>query len=281
MVKGDGKMTFDIELVGKVGSMALVNKKWGDIDYNVIAKISRQLRPGYIWVTSGATEIGRLDYIRRTGRELVGAYEDVKTDYAAQGQAILMSNYRQFADPKYGLRQILVEHQHFNDDAKREYLKNLLLRCPAQGVIPIINYNDPLSSEEIVKTELQNLMKSKKHVVHCADNDETASQIACLVKCKTLLIFTSTDGIYSVPGDPSTLIPEICGKDSYETIDAVCEYQKVCVGSSREGANGAYAKLEYIKAPLENGTEVYIASPKYAISDILSGAAPSTHIFIK
>ena len=56
---------------------------------------------------------------------------------------------------------------------------------------------------------------------------------------------------------------------------------KVCVGSSREGANGAYAKLEYIKAPLENGTEIYIASPKYSINDILSGAAPSTHIFIK
>ena len=156
-----------------------------------------------------------------------------------------------------------------------------MLRCPSQGVIPIINYNDPLSSEEIVKTELQNLMRSKKHVVHCADNDETASQIACLVKCKTLLIYTSTDGIYSVPGDPATLIPEICGKDVYETVDAVCEYQKVCVGSSRAGANGAYAKLEYIKAPLENGTEVYIASPKYAINDILSGSAPSTHIFIK
>ena len=64
---------FDIELVGKVGSMALVNKKWGDVDYNVIAHISRQLRPGYIWVTSGATEIGRIDYIRRAGCELKGA----------------------------------------------------------------------------------------------------------------------------------------------------------------------------------------------------------------
>lgn len=274
-------MNFDIELVGKVGSMALVNKKWGDIDYNVIAKISRQLRPGYIWVTSGATEIGRLDYIRRNGKEIEGEYEDVKTDYSAQGQAILMANYRQYVDPKYSIRQILVEHQHFNDDAKREYLKKLLLRCPEQNAIPIINYNDPLSSEEIVKTELQNLMKSKKHVVHCADNDETASQIACLVKCKTLLIFTSTDGIYSNPADPSTLIREICGKDAYETIEAVNERQKACVGSSRAGANGAKAKLEYIKAPLENGTQVYIASPQYAIKDILAGNAPSTHIFIK
>ena len=38
---------FDIELVGKVGSMALVNKKWGDVDYNVIAHISRQLCMSY------------------------------------------------------------------------------------------------------------------------------------------------------------------------------------------------------------------------------------------
>ena len=104
-------MKFDIELVGKVGSMALVNKKWGDIDYNAIARISRELRPGYIWVTSGATEIGRIDYIRRNGREIEGDYNDVKTDYAAQGQIILMDNYRQYIDPKYSVRQILVEHR--------------------------------------------------------------------------------------------------------------------------------------------------------------------------
>lgn len=271
---------FDIELVGKVGSMALVNKKWGDVDYNVIAHISRQLHPGYIWVTSGATEIGRIDYIRRAGCELKGAYTDVKSDYAAQGQAILMESYRRYVDPQYGLRQILVEHQHFNDDAKAESLKKLLLRCPAQKAIPIVNYNDPLSNEEIVKTELQVLMQRKKHVVHCADNDETAAQIACLVKCRHLLIYTSTDGIYRVPGDPTTLIPEIKGKDAYELTEAISECQKLCEGSSREGAAGAKAKLEYVKSPAENGTRVYIASPKYDIKDVLSGEAPCTRIFI-
>lgn len=271
---------FDIELVGKVGSMALVNKKWSDVDYNVLAHISRQLRPGYIWVTSGATEIGRIDYIRRTGKELKGAYTDVKSDYAAQGQAILMESYRRYVNPMYGIRQILVEHQHFNDDAKAESLKQLLLRCPEQGAIPIVNYNDPLSNEEIVKTELQVLMQRKKHVVHCADNDETAAQIADLVKCKHLLIYTSTDGIYRVPGDPSTLIPEIKGKDDLELIAAIDECQKLCDGSSRVGAAGARAKLEYIKSPVANGTRVYIASPKYDIKDILSGDAPCTRIFI-
>ena len=45
---------FDVELVGKVGSMALINKEYEDIDYNIIAHISRELRPGCMWVTSGA-----------------------------------------------------------------------------------------------------------------------------------------------------------------------------------------------------------------------------------
>lgn len=273
-------MKFDVELVGKVGSMALVNKAWGDIDYNAIARISRELKAGYIWVSSGATEIGRIDYIRRNGCEIDGDYSEVKVDYAAQGQTILMNNYRQFIDPKYSVRQILVEHRHFNDPAKKENLKKLLLRCPAQGAIPIINYNDPLSSEEIDKVELQELAKSRKDVVHCMDNDETASQIACLVKCKTLLIYTSTLGIYSDPADEKTLIRNITGKDSYELIDAVCDAQSKCIGSSRVGANGAVAKLEYIKEPLKNGSEVFIANPRFSISEVIGGQAPCTKIFI-
>ena len=273
-------MKFDVELVGKVGSMALVNKAWGDIDYNAIARISRELRAGYIWVSSGATEIGRIDYIRRNGREIDGDYNEVKVDYAAQGQTILMNNYRQYIDPKYSVRQILVEHRHFNDPAKKENLKKLLLRCPSQGAIPIINYNDPLSSEEIDKVELQELAKKRSDIVHCMDNDETASQIACLVKCKTLLIYTSTLGIYSNPSDETTLIKTITGKDSYELLEAVCDAQGKCKGSSRVGANGAIAKLEYIKEPLKNGSEVYIANPRFSISEVLSGQAPCTKILI-
>lgn len=272
---------FDIELVGKVGSMALINKEWGDINYNVISKISRQLRPGYAWVTSGAAEIGRLDFIKRNGVELTGNVQDVKTDYAAQGQSILMASYREYIDPKYSVRQFLIENQNFNDPVRKEYLKSILLRCPKQNAIPIINYNDPLSNDEIVKLELNKLRDKGQKVVHCADNDETASQVACLLKCKNLLIYTSTLGIYRVPNDESTLIKEICAANSYELIESINETQKLCEGASRLGANGAKAKLEYIKAPVENGTTVYIASPKYSIDDILNDKAPSTKIYIK
>ena len=71
---------FDVELVGKVGSMALVNKDFNDINYNVLAFISRQLHPGMIWVSSGAAEIGRIDYLRRTGRQRDGDSELNKID---------------------------------------------------------------------------------------------------------------------------------------------------------------------------------------------------------
>lgn len=273
--------TFDIELVGKVGSMALINACHDDLDYNVIARISRRLEPGVIWVTSGATEIGRLDYIKRSGKELRGEPNDVKADYAAQGQSVLMRFYRQFTDSAVNLRQILVEHNHFNDEQKREHLKQLLLRCPAQNAVPIVNYNDPVNYEEVRKFEINALKRHNKHVVECVDNDETASQIACLVKPKNLVILTGTDGIYADKDDKSTLVKEIVGKDSYELIENVEYYQNFCDGASRKGANGARAKLEYIKEPLKNGTTVYIANSSYDLKDILNGKVPSTKIYAK
>lgn len=269
-----------IELVGKIGSMALINNEDNDIDFNIFSRISKELRPGYVFVSSGATEIGRLDYLKRTGRELEGDPDEIKTDYAAQGQAILMQNYRQFINPAYSVRQVLVEHQHFNDFGKRKHLKDLLLRCPSQNAIPIINYNDAVSFEENRKLEIQALSAKNKKVVECVDNDETAAQIACLVNAKYLVILTSVEGIYLNPSDPSSLVREISGRNAGEVLDNIERYKASCVGSSRKGSNGAKAKLEYIKDAVIGGTIVKIASAKYRISDIMAGRAPCTTIGI-
>ncbi len=274
-------MNFDVELVGKIGSMALINKENNILDYTLIARLCSELKPGYVWITSGAVETGRLDYIKRNGKELEGLPEDVKTDYSAQGQSILMSTYRQYLDSKYSLRQVLVEHQHFNDEAKREHLRDMLVRCVKQNAIPIINYNDAISTEENRRLEIQSIKNKKGTAVECVDNDETAAQIACLVKAKTLLILTSADGIYQVPSDASTLIKEISGKNIQEVLDNITACENYCEGASRKGANGAKAKLEYIKPAIENGTKVIIASAKYSIKDILSGKAPATRIGVR
>lgn len=269
---------FDVELVGKVGSMALINKKFNDIDYNVIARISSELRPGYIWVTSGATEIGRLDYLKRNGVALDENDEDAKADYSSQGQAILMANYRNFVNAKYSIRQILVEHQHFNDPKKRERLRQSLIRAGQQNAIPIINYNDAVSYDENRKLEIAELRSKNSKVVECIDNDETASQIAILTKPKYLLLLTSVDGIFTDVNDTNSLVKEIAGANDRELLDNIAYYQNFCDGSSRKGANGARAKLEYIKEAAVQGTTVFIASSQYSIKDILSGKAPRTVI---
>ena len=267
-----------IKMVGKIGSMALIRPRDMDIDYNIMSRLGEELEPGMIWVSSGATEIGRLDYIKRRGCELTGDPELVKADYAAQGQAILMENYRRFIPPGIAVRQLLVEHTHFNDPLKRKHIRNFLLRAPEQGVVPIVNYNDPVSFDEIVKVELDVLRRKEKRVVECIDNDETAAVISHLVKSPLLVILTSVDGIYRVPNDPSTLIHEITGKNPRDLKKNIQATLRSCKGASRLGAGGAFAKLSYIIPSAMEGTHVIIGHARHRISDLVNGRVPCTHI---
>ena len=202
-------------------------------------------------------------------------------DYSAQGQAILMQTYRMFTDSRYNLRQVLVEHQHFNNDEKREHISSMLLRCVRQNAIPIINYNDAVSCEENRRMEIASLKKNSNHVAELIDNDETAGLIAGLVKTRILLILTSVDGIYKDSKDPSTLIEEIGGKDVDEVLANIEYCKTLCHGASRAGAGGAASKLEFIKEPIKNGTLVYIANAEYSIKDILSGNARRTFVGVR
>ncbi len=275
-------MKFDCEYVGKIGSMALIRKADNDIDYNIFSRLGAELCPGWIWVSSGATEIGRIDYMKRSGgAELIGDKEDAKTDYAAQGQAILMENYRRFISPAFNVRQVLLEHQHFNDNEKREHIRQLLCRCASQNAIPIINYNDPVSSDENRKMELNNLRENAENVVECVDNDETAAVVATLMRAKTLVILTGVEGIYADPQNPASLISEISGANAYELVDNIRAAQNNCIGASRAGANGAKAKLEFIIEPVKNGTTVIIGHARHRLSELIRGSVPRTIVHIK
>ena len=270
-------MKFDIELVGKIGSMALIRETEHDIDYNVFSRIGRELRPGIIWVSSGSVEIGRLDYSKRTGHELSGSKSDIMTDYSAQGQSILMEEYRRYIPSKYSVRQLLVEHTHFNEPEKREHIYQFLLRCVEQNAVPIVNYNDTVSFEENRRWELDKLRSNgQTGIVECIDNDETASVISTLMHSKYLLIFSSVDGIYLDPNDPSTLVEKVEGKNADEVIAAIDELQTHCFGSSRSLAGGAKTKLEFIKEPIRQGTTVMIAHSRFQISDVMSGKCRQT-----
>ncbi len=274
---------FDCELVGKIGSMALIRRDEYDIDYNVFSRVGAELTPGCIWISSGAVEIGRLDYMKRnSGKEIDNTNtEEINACYAAQGQSIVMENYRRFIHPAYSVRQVLVEHQHFNEPEKFNFIRKLLLDSINQNAIPIINYNDSISNTETRKMELFNLRQHQEKVVECIDNDETASEIATLVKSKYLVILTSSIGLLEDPQNTDTLIKEVSGHNIYELIDNINELKKCCVGASRLGANGMKAKLEYISEPIKNGTTVIIGHSKYRIKDLIAGNVERTIFHVR
>ena len=191
-----------------------------------------------------------------------------------------MQTYRQFIHPEYGIRQILVEHTHFNDPEKREHIRTLLERAARQKTIPIVNYNDPVSDEENRKMELAARRQQGVEVHECVDNDETAAVIANLVRAKTLVLMTSTEGIYREPGNPETLVRDVLGKDMETLERQVRVLQESCVGASREGANGAKAKLEYALGCVRNGTTVIIGHARHHLSDLTEGRVPCTRIGI-
>ena len=265
-----------LDLVVKIGSMALIQKEENAIDYNIFQRLGGDLRPGMILVTSGATEIGRLDYLKRTGHELTGVTEQDKVDYSAQGQTILMNTYRQFIRPEYGIRQVLVEHTHFNDPMRREHIHRMLLRAAAQQVIPIINYNDPVSDEEVRKMELASRRAVGMDVVECVDNDDTAEVVAQLVGAHTLRLLASTEGIYLDRDEPDTLVRLVSGRDLMEVRARVTELMGHCSGASRTGANGARAKLAFALRAVEHGTNAIIGHPRHHIPDPLARRAPCT-----
>ncbi len=264
-------MKYDCELVGKIGSMALINGEIDELDYNAFSRIGKYLQPGYVWVSSGAVEIGKIDYYKRHATYLKPENDVVKSLYASQGQCILMENYRKFINPEYSVRQILLEHSHFNDMEKSEYIKTLLLESMRQKAIPIINYNDSVSNDEILKMELREVRKNQESVAECIDNDETASRLSVLLKSKYLLILTSSEGLLKDVHDPSSLIKAVEGKNVDDLLDNMNGLFQHCDGASRKGANGMLAKLQYIQEPLQNGTVVIIGSPKYSLPDLING----------
>ncbi|WP_235829091.1 amino acid kinase family protein [Christensenella intestinihominis] len=281
-VNPDDTELINFDVVVKIGSMALIRREDNDIDYNIFSRLAASLKPGYILVSSGAAEIGRIDYMKRNGgRELKGNLAAIKTAYSAQGQPILMEMYRQFVNPKYSVRQVLVEHSHFNDERKVNHIRNLLFSAANQNAIPIVNYNDAVSDTENMRLELRDLKRKTENVVECVDNDETAAVIAQLVNARILVLLTSVEGIYADPKDPATLIEEVTGTSYEEVEQKIDAMMENCSGASRRGANGAKAKLQFAKEPLKNGTTVIIAHARHKLSDIIKGNVPRTLLDVK
>lgn len=168
-------------VVVKVGTRLLVSSSGKPSEARMRAlvhEIARLRRNGreVILVTSGA--IG-------SGMEVLGLKTRPKTVpdlqmAAAVGQTRLMSQYEKcFARERVHVGQVLLTHDDLNNRTRHLNARNTMLNLLRHGILPIVNENDAVATEEIT----------------IGDNDVLAALVALLCGADVLVLLTSVNGV--------------------------------------------------------------------------------------
>ncbi len=179
----------------KVGSRVLVDET-GKPDHDRIQALVASLATAHaaqhemILVSSGAIAAG-IEALNMDTRPT--ALPDLQMA-AAVGQTRLMSLYSHlFEQKQITTGQILLTDDLLKADERRTNAKNTLQNLIANRIVPIINENDTVATEEIA----------------FGDNDLLAALVAILLQADALLLLTTTDGLRDKNGDRVAFIDEM------------------------------------------------------------------------
>ena len=229
-------------MVVKVGSSALTSAD-GALSAPALDSIVRQLADlskgglGAALVTSGAIAAGR----GVIGSAARGRGIDVLQSLAAVGQGMLMGEYaRRFREQETLVAQVLLTGRDFG--VRKAYLnaRNTLTRLLQWRVIPIINENDTVATDEIT----------------FGDNDRLAALVATLLGADLLLILTDTPGVFSA--DPH-LNAEASLIDEVTSFDASLEAATRSGPGSDMGSGGMASKIAAARIAAWSGIPCVIA----------------------
>ena len=229
-------------LVVKVGSSLVTNEGKG-IDLAAVEHWATQIASLHaqgkqvVLVSSGAIAEGmaRLGWPRRPNamHELQAA--------AAVGQMGLIQAY-EVAFAEHGIRtaQILLTHEDLSD--RRRYLnaRTTLYTLLGLGVVPIVNENDTVVTDEI----------------RLGDNDTLGALVTNLIEAEALIILTDQAGLYSA--DPRK-DPEAEFISLGQAGDPALEAMAGSSGSSI-GTGGMLTKILAAKRAANSGGHTIIAS---------------------
>ena len=229
-------------LVVKVGSSLVTNQGQG-LDRAAIARWARQiaqLRTGakeVVLVSSGAIAEGmqRLGWTRRPQamHELQAA--------AAVGQMGLVQVYES-CFREHGMRtaQVLLTHADLADRQRYLNARSTLRTLLALGVIPIINENDTVVTDEI----------------KFGDNDTLAALVTNLIEADCLIILTDQAGLYT--RDPrADASAELVGQAKA----GAAELEDMCgKAGSHIAKGGMLTKVLAAKRAARSGAHTVIAS---------------------
>lgn len=255
-----GRLAATREWVIKVGS-ALVTNDGRGLDRERIADWVGQIaslqaqgvRP--VMVSSGSVAEGT----QRLGwRQRPNALYQMQAA-AAVGQMGLVEAYeREFQ--RYGLRtaQILLTHEDLSDRSRYLNARSTLRALLDMGVVPIVNENDTVSTDEI----------------RFGDNDTLAALVTNLVEADLLLVLTDQQGLFEA--DPrrhpdAQLIRNAAADDA--RLEPMCSDAPGVLGSG-----GMRAKVLAAKRAAQSGAVTVIAPGREAgiLERIRSGEAVGT-----
>ena len=160
---------------------------------------------------------------------------------AAVGQCELMYTYdKLFSEYHHTVAQILLTGSDIRDAQRRENFHNTLFRLLELGVLPVINENDTIATEEIV----------------IGDNDTLAAIVAVNAGAELLILLSDIDGLYT--GDPHAN-PE--AKLIAQVHELTPEILALAGGSaSGLGTGGMMTKLHAARIAAEAGCDMVIAN---------------------
>ncbi len=231
-------------IVMKFGTDA-VNSIFNGYGDSLAADIHSEMSAGkdLIVISSGA--IGQ-------GRRLKSIEEPdsviERSVYASLGQPHLMYRWFSILSP-YGIHasQLLYENENLTGrSTHRDYIKNGLESMLRNDILPIVNENDAVTSEEISTSG-----KAKTF----GDNDNLAMLVCELTDADLMIFFTGSGGVYDDINDSSSLYDAIFSQD-----DGF--YGRFADSISPEGEGGMRSKLMTSAKLADKGTPVIISSPE-------------------
>src|SRR5512134_1174423 len=171
-------------IIVKLGSGTLTDASLGLREPTIralaaqVSKIRDSRGAEVVVVTSGAIAAGR----KKLGMVDRPRTVALKQAAAAVGQTTLMRAYER-AFEKRGLKvgQLLLTHEDFGVRKRYVNARNTLEALLSRGIVPIINENDTVATEEI----------------RLGDNDQLAALVTQMIGADLLVLLTDSGGLYT------------------------------------------------------------------------------------
>lgn len=256
-----------MRIVVKVGTSVIGLRQGDGLDRNQMGRIAEEvsalksLGHEVILVSSGAIGAGMtaLGWKARP-REL-----REKQAAAAVGQVSLMEAYGKcFKLRKLSVAQVLLTRLDLESRSRYINARNTILSLLSLSVIPIVNENDTVATDEI----------------QFGDNDTLAALVAVKVDADLLIILTNVDGFYQKAYTPD-LGPELV-REIHELHPELWKEARG-EGSSELSVGGMSSKLEAARVTMAAGVGLWIANgwTRGILKDIVRGTAEGTRFVPK